>query len=181
MSLSNNPPSDNLASIDLASMVARINERIAFLRDRLQHLIERGKTVTEPPADAEGAGRLADFVLQLRSSMDKWEQLRVFERAPILALGQAIQDVFVPLNDQVDAEVLRLKDLLVEHDGVRGEFGSLVSVKRGGVTIEVEDFEMVPRAYLMIDIAKVKVDWLDNVRRDIPGLKITEKKRTQVR
>lgn len=180
-SLSNNPPPDDVARVDLESMVARINERVAHLRERLLHLIERAKTVTAAPTDDETAGRIADFVLQLQSSMSKWEVERVFERGPILRLGQAIQDAFVPLNDDAAIEAQRLKELLIERDGVRGEFGALVSVRGVSVTIEVEDIEMVPREYLMVDCTKVRCDWVDNVRRDIPGLKITEKKRIQVR
>lgn len=180
-SLSNNPPPDDVARVDLESMVARINERVAHLRERLLHLIERAKTVTAAPTDDETAGRIADFVLQLQSSMSKWEVERVFERGPILRLGQAIQDAFVPLNDDAAIEAERLKELLIERDGVRGEFGALVSVRAGVIEIEVVDgIDRVPYEYLMVDCTKVKREWLDN-RRDITGLKITEKKRTQVR
>lgn len=135
------------------------------------------KNVPAEIPDHATAVRLTDFLGTMKVALEKWEAARLNERAPVLDLGQAVQDNFMALKNDVEEDLHILKKRLAKFAGsnsIRGEYGTLASPADGAPEIAITDPSKIPRAFLCLDVEKVKravkagVTNIEGVKIDIP-------------
>lgn len=182
----NLPPLDDASKIDVDLQTARIREKSAETAARLNELIDGLLAVPPEIATDAEARKAISFMVQCADAMDTWEQLRKSERAPVLALGAAVQDFYTPVAERVMALMDRVLDSLSAFNEAHNAKGNLRGVY-GGTMVPGTDWDIVlqnihdvPTAYLKLDESKVKKSIAAGVVT-IPGLKLTPHHKVHVR
>lgn len=182
----NRPPLDDPAAVDVDLLRARLVEKTAEAKARLDELVDGLGKVPEIIDNEPEARRAISFLAQCSIAFDTWEELRKAERAPVLALGQAVQDHFLPLATGALDFMERVTDRLAVFNAKHNAKGNMRGLYGGSMvpgtdwTIGVENIRDVPYAYLALDTAAVKRAIKAGVT-SIPGLKIEDKHTVTVR